>query len=63
MELDKLSDELEKQLMAAETPEELSALAKENGNPLFFNVLKVLSSLGLSLQVAPTATTTHRASA
>ena len=34
MELDKLSDELEKKLMAAETPEELSALAKENGYEL-----------------------------
>lgn len=36
---------------------------EDDGNPLFLNVLKVLSSLGLSLQVVPTATATHRASA
>lgn len=36
---------------------------EDDGNPLFFNVLKVLSSLGLSLQVVPAATTTHGASA
>ena len=36
---------------------------EEEGNPLFFNVLKVLSSLGLSLQVVPTAHETPRASA
>ena len=35
---------------------------EDDGNPLFFNVLKVLSSLGLSLQVVPAATTAHRAS-
>jgi probable addiction module antidote protein len=33
---------------------------EDDGNPLFFNVLKVLSSLGLSLQVVPATTTTHR---
>ena len=35
---------------------------EDDGNPLFFNVLKVLSSLGLPLQVVPAATTAHRAS-
>ena len=40
MELDKLSDELEKKLMAVETPEELSALAKEHGFELTDEVLE-----------------------
>lgn len=35
---------------------------EDDGNPLFFNVLKVLSSLGLVLQVAPVETTAHGAS-
>ena len=33
---------------------------EDDGNPLFFNVLKVLSSLGFSLQVVPATTTTHK---
>ena len=36
---------------------------EDDGNPLFFNVLKVLASLGLSLQVVPTAHETPQASA
>lgn len=36
---------------------------EEDGNPLFFNVLKVLSSMGLSLQVVPTNATATKVSA
>ena len=36
---------------------------EEDGNPLFFNVLKVLASLGLSFQVVPNDNKAPRASA
>ena len=36
---------------------------EDDGNPLFFNVLKVLSSMGLSLQVVPTDALAGKASA
>ena len=47
IELDKLSDVLEKKLMAAETPEELSALAKENGYELNDEVLESVAGGGI----------------
>ena len=36
---------------------------EEDGNPLFFNVLKVLASMGLVLQVVPKDTLKQEASA
>ena len=36
---------------------------EDDGNPLFFNVLKVLSSMGLTLQVVPIDTSARKATA